>query len=222
MTLTDELLNVDYWHTLYEIEEVNTGQYERGMQKDTYAQRLEALWSWKGLNRSVDFDDIERFLRERKADVHSCLSETPERAVEQLSEFLIEESVLKHPTVVTPAFMLHVGDSENSYSETFPIFDRRVWFAYSYLVKDRVGSESLPDSATTSPKRYGEFCEWFKRLGTTDPQAFERALFVFGGFLKSIPAETIEAKEEYIQSLEEAVTNHPNNPEFAIVNIRSN
>lgn len=131
----------------------------------------------------------------------------------------MDRGALTNRTVVTPAFLLHLGDSgPQAYSPLLPIFDA-CWVAFAYLSGVRTDDESLPVSATASADRFGEFSEFFQKTlpNSLNGRKYEQALFRFGSYVSSLPGDTVAEVHAHLRALEEAVTTSHDRDGFALV-----
>jgi len=184
----------------------STDYHEVLASTESVVERAANLWDWKGLSRGVDFESVRPVLEAQP--IESYLDQGPADAVEALGRDLVAGDALANPTVVAPAFVLHLTDSEHEeYSTRFPIFDARVWTAFVFLTGRRSGTDTLPVGATTSTERYGAFVEFFARTcpDSVDGRTYERALFRFGSYIDSVPADTIDEIDAHLSRLEDAI-----------------
>lgn len=200
-------INVGFWTTLYETAEDDDRQYHDVLAStESVVERAERLWDWKDLSRGVDFESIRPVVESRP--IESYLDRDPADAVETFGHDFVAAGALANPTIVTPVFVLHLADSEHEeYSTRFPIFDARVWTAFVFLTGRRSGTETLPVGATTSTERYGAFVDFFGRTcpDSVDGRIYERALFRFGSYIDSVPAESIDEVGAHLSKLEDAI-----------------
>lgn len=200
-------INVDFWTAFYETSEDPDRTYHEILAAtDDVIERAERLWSWKDLSRGVDFESVRSVLETEP--VASYCEREPAAAVETLGRTLVDAEALSNATVVTPAFILHLADSDvDAYSTRFPIFDASVWTAFAFLTERRSGSDTLPVGATTSASKYGEFVEFFERTIPDDTagRTYERALFRFGSYISSVPESTAGDIRDHLRELETAV-----------------
>ncbi|NIC00933.1 hypothetical protein [Halobacterium sp. R2-5] len=212
-------INVEYWSLQYSAREDDESTYEAAMQSHSAPlERARALWDWKDLSRGVDVEAVTTVVSN---DELAALTERdPSDAVATLSDRLVDRGALANRTVVTPAFLLHLADSgPHAYSPRFPIFDARCWVAFAYLSGDRTGDESLPASATASADRFGEFSEFFQKTlpDSVNGRKYEQALFRFGSYVSSLPADTVDEVDAHLLALEKAVTTSHDRDGFALV-----
>lgn len=117
-----------------------------------------------------------------------------------------------------------MASGPDQYSVEFPIYDRRVWNAYVYLWRTREGGERLYSQASQSVSQYGSFCRKFRET-CPDGKArdYERALFMFGGFIMNLPPKDsptpIETVDEKLEAQENSITNMHTKSGYATVNI---
>ncbi len=218
-------LNVDYWASLYPVYTNYAEQYEEAMNAPRLVDRAEQFWEWKGLNRSIPFESIEPTLSQ--LDEATYITRDPRRAIESLSDHLIDEDVVGSDSFVTAAFLLHLmASGPDQYSVKFPIYDRRVWNAYVYLWELRGEGDRLYSQASQSSAQYAEFCRAFQ--GTCPDgraRAYERALFMFGGFISRIPPKDtptpIERIDEVLEFQEQAVARMRDADGYSLVNLNA-
>ncbi|WP_254523983.1 hypothetical protein [Natrinema caseinilyticum] len=200
-------INVAFWTTFYETaEDPNQTYHDAIAATDDVIERAARLWDWKDLSRGVDFESVRPVLE--TAAVDESLEREPDEAVEALGKTLVESGALANATVVTPAFILHLADSDpDAYSTRFPIFDASVWTAFVFLSERRSGPDPLPVGATTSASKYGEFVDFFGRTLPDDVsgRTYERALFRFGSYIGAVPETEIGEIRTHLNDLEEAV-----------------
>ena len=200
-------LNVEYWALQHSAQQDDNAIYTNAIRNCAdVLERARALWDWKDLSRGVDVDDVtDVFTNDELVEL---LGYGPGDAVGKLADLLVERGALANRTVVTPAFLLHLADSTpEQYSVRFPIFDVRCWVAYVYLTRRRDGEQPLPASATQSPKRFGEFSEFFQRTipEHIDGRRYEQAIFRFGAYISALPFDTISEIDSHLNELENAI-----------------
>lgn len=216
-------LNIDYWSSLYAIYTDYAEQYDDAMSAPSLVERAEKLWAWKGLNRSIPFDDVARVIE--RLDPDDYIDAEPREAIESLSDRLVETDVLEPNSLVTPAFLLHLAASgPNQYSAKFPIYDRRVWNAYVYLWGVRSEGERLYSAASQSTAQYAAFCRTFRRTCPTDrARDYERALFMFGGFIMDLPPKDaptpIATIDDFLERQENAIDRLQRTEGYALADI---
>lgn len=222
--MADPPLNIAYWASLYPVYTDYADEYERAMDAPRLVDRAERFWDWKGLSRSIPFETIAPVLQRLDRDDYITLE--PQPAIETLSEQLLEEGVVDSNSVVTSAFLLHLmASGPDQYSVRFPIYDRRVWNAYVYLWRIRGKGQQLYRQASQSPAQYAEFCHRFQQT-CPDGAArdYERALFMFGGFIMNIPPKDaptpIERIDEVLEYQEQALTRMQNTRNYSLINRR--
>lgn len=219
-------INIDYWASLYSAYTDYAQEYDKAMKKKTHlADRVEYLWEWKGLHRNTTFEQSEIAGVLKQLNQGDYIDREPAEAIESLSDHLNEEGVIKSRSLVTCAFLLHLMKSgPDQYSVKFPIYDRRVWNAYVYLWRVRADGEQLYRQASQSPSQYGAFCRTFRQTCPDSPRDYERALFMFGGFIMDIQSEDgstlIEDIDKKLVSQERALTDMHDTSGYASVNIR--
>lgn len=219
--MSDPPLNIAYWASLYPVYTDYADEYEQAMDATRLVDRAERFWDWKGLNRSIPFETIAPVLKQLDRDDYITLE--PQEAIETLSDYLLEEEVVESSSVVTSAFLLHLmASGPDQYSVSFPIYDRRVWNAYIYLWRIRGKGQQLYRQASQSSAQYAEFCHRFKQTcpdGTA--REYERALFMFGGFVMKIPPKDaptpIERIDEVIKHQEEALLRMQNTRNSSLI-----
>lgn len=214
-------LNVEYWASLYPVYTDYTEAYDAAMEYDDFVDRARALWGWKGLNRSVTFEQVSDVLE--ALDQEAYLTQDPQGAIESLSAVLMNDGPYASQSLVTSAFLLHLMASESGrYSVRFPIYDRRVWNAYVYLWGVRGEGEQLFSQASTSSAQYAEFCREFAE-SCRDAEAcdYERALFMFGRFISKLSPQgtrtSIDRIDETLDNLENALADRGDDPGYALV-----
>lgn len=214
-------INVAFWTTFYETEEDDDRLYHDALaESEDVVDRAAELWDWKDLGRGVDFAGVKPVLEE--TDLGTYLEQEPADAVEALGTRLVDGGAMSNATVVTPAFVLHLTDSNPSdYSLRFPIFDARVWTAFVFLAERRTGDESLPVAATTSATKYGEFVDFFRRTipDEVDGRVYERALFRFGSYISGLPEDRIVDIRTHLESLEDAIEGYSDSSDQYIVSL---
>lgn len=214
-------LNVQYWATRYDAGPDDTAVYDEALRThDDYVSRARALWDWKDLSRGVDFDAVEPVLE--SLDIRTYLNYDQSEAVQTLGERLVAGGALANRTIVTPAFILHLADSDpDNYSVRFPIFDVRCWVAYVFLSGRRTGTDSLPASATTSSKKYGEFCSFFERTkpDQVPGRVYETAIFSFGAYISRLSVETVVGIHDHLAKLEDAVSESTARHSYGLVDL---
>lgn len=222
--MADPPLNIAYWASLYPVYTDYADEYERAMDAPRLVDRAERFWDWKGLSRSIPFETIAPVLQ--RLDREDYITLEPQPAIETLSEQLLEEGVVDSNSVVTSAFLLHLmASGPDQYSVRFPIYDRRVWNAYVYFWRIRGKDQQLYRQASQSPAQYAEFC---RRFQETCPDGaardYERALFMFGGFIMNIPPKDaptpIERIDEVLEYQEQALTRMQNTRNYSLINRR--
>jgi hypothetical protein len=221
--MTQPPLNIEYWASLYPVYTDYAEEYEKGMKHSRFVNRVESLWNWKGLNRSVEFDQIARFLKQLDRDCYTPLP--PEEAIESLSNELQDRGIVNSQSLVTSAFLLHLmASGPGRYSVKFPIYDRRVWNAYVYLWRIRGDGEQLYTQASNSVSQYGAFCEKFSQT-CPDNQSkdYERALFMFGRFIGNLPpkdtATPIKTIDQKLAAQEKALTDMYGTSKYALIDL---
>ncbi|MEY7850120.1 hypothetical protein AB7C87_13080 [Natrarchaeobius sp. A-rgal3] len=216
-------LNVEYWSSLYRVYTDYAEQYSVGIASPRVVDRAEKLWEWKGLNRSIPFEEIAPTIE--GVDWDDYLEERPQDAIESLSDHLVEEDVIGPNGLVTPAFLLHLAASDpDRYSATFPIYDRRVWNAYVYLWRLRDEDGQLYAAASHSTDQYAAFCRAFRRTCPDgDAREYERALFMFGGFIMDLPPNDsptpIATIDDHLERQERAIARREETAGYALVDI---
>lgn len=200
-------INIGFWTEFYRTGEDPDSTYHKALaEHDDVLARAEVLWDWKDLSRGVKFETIRPALETLDMDKYCTMGASD--AVSRLGSRLVETGALANTTVVTPAFILHLAASgPDSYSVEFPIFDARVWVAYTYLKRHRTGEESLPVAATSSATKYGAFVDFFKQTLPTnvDARTYERALFRFGAYIGSLPVGSVGDIDSHLSSLEQSI-----------------
>ncbi len=221
--MTELPLNIEYWASLYDVYTDYAEQYDNAMEQDNLVDRAEHLWDWKGLNRSIDFEDIAPVIEDLDQD--AVLAFDQQGAIETVSQRLIDDGVVASKSLVTSAFLLHlIASGPDQYSAKFPIYDRRVWNAYVYLCRIRESGEQLYTQASQSSSKYGEFCRAFGRSCPDGRERdYERALFMFGGFIMDLTpndSQTPIAKiDKVLQRQEEALINMQQSSGYASVDL---
>lgn len=218
-------LNVEYWASLYPVYTDYADEYEQAMEHSRLVDRVERLWGWKGLNRSIEFDEIVSFLKNLDQDEYIEL--TQEEAIRALSRELQDDDIVNSNSVVTGAFLLHLMASDpGEYSAKYPIYDRRVWNAYVYLWRIRGSGETLYSQASNSFSKYGSFCQRFKDACSGESaRNHERALFMFGRFIESLSPNDnqtpIERIDETLESQENALIDEYDTSNYVLVDLDS-
>lgn len=222
--MTQPPLNIDYWASLYPAYTDYAEGYKKAMEQPELVDRAERLWNWKGLDRSVPFGNIADFLG--RIDQKEYITQDPEESIESLSTVLKREGIVESNSLVTSAFLLHLMASEpDRYSIKYPIYDRRVWNAYVYLWRVRKDGERLYRQASQSPSQYGAFCRKFKRTCPDDRgRDYERALFMLGGFIMSLPPKDaptpISRIDEKLKAQEEVISRAHGELGYSLVDIK--
>lgn len=216
-------LNIEYWASLYPVYTDYAEQYEEAIKHSNLVDRVESLWDWKGLNRSIEFDQISEFLKQLDGEKYTTLN--PEDDIESLSTELQKREIVSSKSLVTSAFLLHLmASSHGQYSTNYPIYDRRVWNAYVYLWRIRGEGEQLYSQASNSATQYGAFCRRFRQTcPDNNARDYERALFMFGRFIANLPSKEsrtpINAIDEKMKAQEKAVTEMYEASEYALIDI---
>lgn len=218
-------INIDYWASLYSAYTDYAQEYDKAMDEACLVDRAEHLWEWKGLNRNTTFEQSEISEVLKQLNQEEYINQEHEEAIESLSDRLNEEGIINSRSLVTCAFLLHLmASGPDRYCVKFPIYDRRVWNAYVYLWRVRGEGEQLYRQASQSPSQYGTFCRTFRQTCPDSPRDYERALFMFGGFIMDIQSEDgstlIEDIDEKLVSQERALTDMHDTSGYASVNIR--
>lgn len=221
--MTEPPLNVAYWASLYSAYTDYADEYTGAMEYTRLVDRAENLWKWKGLNRTIAFERIAPVLEQ--LDREDYITKDHDEAIESLSGYLNDAGVVESKSLVTSAFLLHLMTSgPDRYSAKFPIYDRRVWNAYIYLWRIRGDGEPLYRQASQSPSKYGEFCHKFSQTCPDGKERdYELALFMFGGFIMSLPPKDsptpINTIDEKLESQENALTSMQDTSGYALINI---
>jgi len=216
-------LNVEYWASLYPVYTDYAEDYERGIEHSSFIDRVESLWNWKGLNRSIEFDQIANFLTQIDPDKYT--TSEPEVAIKSLSNELRDRGIVNSKSLVTSAFLLHLMDSESDhYSMKYPIYDRRVWNAHVYLWRIRGAGEQLYSQASNDFSQYSAFCSKFKQTCPENKaRDYERALFMFGRFIGKIPPKDaptpIETIDQKLKAQEKALSDSYEASTYALVDM---
>lgn len=219
--MTEPLLNVDYWASLFSAYTDYAEQYDRAMEYGRLVDRAENLWEWKGLNRTITFGRIAPVIEGLDRDDY--INQIHDKAIESLSGHLNDAGVVESKSLVTSAFLLHLmASGPDRYSTKFPIYDRRVWNAYIYLWRIRGDGELLYRQASQSPSKYSEFCQKFSQTCPDGKERdYERALFMFGGFIMSLPPKDsptpIITIDEKLESQENALTSMQETSGYALI-----
>jgi hypothetical protein len=218
--MPDPPLNIDYWASLYPAFTNYAEQYEDGINFSTMMGRAKHLWGWKGLNRSVPFDQIRPVIEQ--LDWDALLSKDRKAAIETVSSELNEAEVVKTTSLVTSAFLLHLAASDEQYSREYPIYDSRVWNAYVYLWGLRDTGQQLYAQASQDTTNYDKFCTDFAQTcPDKKAQAYERALFIFGRFISNLPpkgsATPIEEIDEHLEKQERSLADKCDGASFILV-----
>lgn len=221
--MSEPPLHIDYWASLYSVYTDYAEQYNEAMRDTRLVNRAESLWGWKGLNRSVPFEKISPTIKQLDRDDY--LGQAPQEAIELLSNRLIEEDVVGSKSLVTSAFLLHLmASGPDQYSSKFPIYDRRVWNAYIYLWRIRTEGEQLYSEASQSTTQYARFCQEFcQTCPNGKAQDYERALFMFGGFIGGLPPKDsptpIKKIDEVLESQEDMLANMQRTSGYALIDL---
>jgi hypothetical protein len=216
-------LNVEYWASLYPVYTDYAAAYDSAMEHTDPVERARSLWEWKGLNRSVAFESIAPVLE--RIEPTEYIDRERRDAIEALSAHLIDQDVVESTSLVTSAFLLHLlASGPEQYSVRFPIYDRRVWNAFVYLWRVRAAGERLYRGASQSTANYDAFCETFRRTCPEDAaREYERALFMFGGFVMDIPPNDsptpIERIDAVLERQEAAVASTQRSSGYGLVNL---
>jgi len=216
-------LNIEYWSSLYPVYTDYVEEYERGMEHSSLIDRVESLWNWKGLNRSIEFERIDQFLKQLDRESYTTLD--PEKAIKSLSNELQDRGIVNSRSLVTSAFLLHLMASDpGHYSVKFPIYDRRVWNAYVYLWRIRGDGQQLYSQASNSVSQYGAFCRKFRQTCPENKaHDYERALFMFGRFIGNLPPKdaptSITTIDQKITAQERALSETYETSKYALIDI---
>lgn len=193
------------------------------MEHSYLVDRVESLWDWKGLNRSIEFDQIAEFLEQLDQEKYTALA--PEEAISSLSTDLQEREIVTTKSLVTSSFLLHLmASGSDQYSTKFPIYDRRVWNAYVYLWRIRGDGEQLYSQASNSAPQYGAFCRKFEETCPDNKaREYEQALFMFGRFIANLPPKEaptpINAIDQKIKVQEKTIVDMYETSKYALVDI---
>jgi len=216
-------LNIEYWSSLYPVYTDYAEEYEKGMEHSRLVDRVETLWNWKGLNRSIGFNRIDQFLTQLDREWYTTLD--PEKAIKSLSDELQDRGIVNSKSLVTSAFLLHLMASEpGQYSVKFPIYDQRVWNAYVYLWRIRGDGEQLYNQASNSVSQYGAFCRKFRQTCPENKaRDYERALFMFGRFIGNLPPKDaptpIRKIDEKMKAQEKALSETYETSKYALIDL---
>jgi hypothetical protein len=216
-------LNIEYWSSLYPVYTDYAEEYESAMEYSSLVDRVESLWNWKGLNRSIEFDRVEQFLKQLDRESYTTLD--PEKAIKSLSNEMQDFEIVNSKSLVTSAFLLHLMASDpGQYSVKFPIYDRRVWNAYVYLWRIRRDGDQLYSQASNSVSQYGAFCSKFRdTCPENKAREYERALFMFGRFIGNLPPKEdptpIKTIDETLKAQEKALTDMYDRSNYALIDI---
>jgi hypothetical protein len=216
-------LNVPYWASMYRVYEENNEQYLQALAEPDLVERARQLWIWKDLSRRIDFADIAPVIAQ--LDMDRYVEQQPSTAVQNVRDRLREEEIISGSGLVTPSFLLHLAASgPNASSVTFPIYDRRVWNAYTYLWGVREGGERLYRAASQNPDQYGEFCRAFREsCPDSDPRQYEQALFMFGGFIMDLGTDekqtAVETIDRVLTEQEQAIEQMQDRTGYAMVDV---
>ncbi|MDQ2054316.1 MULTISPECIES: hypothetical protein [Halobellus] len=217
-------LNIDYWATRYSVYTDYAEQYEEAMSYTCLTDKAEALWEWKGLNRSIPFEEIAPVIDQ--LDRTDYIDQKPQKAIRSLSDYLNDADVVSSKSLVTSAFLLHLmASGPKQYSEKFPIYDRNVWNAYVYLWRIRDKTEKLYSGASQSASRYAEFCEKFRETCPDEKaRKYERALFVFGDFITDLSSRnsrtSIKHIDNILESQEMAIKDMQSTSGYALIDVK--
>lgn len=223
LVVTQPPLNIEYWASLYAVYTDYAEEYEKGIKHSSLVDRAESLWDWKGLNRSIDFDQIAPFLEQLDQDRYT--NRNPEEAIKLLSDELQDRGIVASKSLVTSAFLLHlIASGPEQYSERHPIYDRRVWNAYVYLWRIRGDGRQLYSQASNSVSQYGAFCRKFRQTCPENKaRDYERALFMFGRFIGNLPPKNaptpIKTIDEKLEAQEKALANMYEISEYSLIDI---
>lgn len=221
--MTQPPLNIEYWSSLYPVYTDYAEEYEKAMEHSNLIDRVESLWNWKGLNRSIEFHQIDQFIKQ--LDRKNFITLETEKAIKLLSDELQDRGIVNSKSLVTSAFLLHLMASEPSqYSVNFPIYDRRVWNAYVYLWRIRGDGEQLYSQASNSVSQYGAFCRKFKQTCPEDKaKKYERALFIFGRFISNLPPKNVPTPiskiDQKMKAQEKALSDEYETSKYALIDI---
>lgn len=221
--MPDPPLNVPYWASMYRVYEEDNEQYVQALAEPDLVDRARQLWQWKDLSRRIDFDDVAPVIAQLDMERH--LEQDPPAAVRSIRDQLRDEGVISGSGLVTPSFLLHLAASDpNKSSETFPIYDRRVWNAYVYLWGIRKSGDRLYRAASQSPVQYGEFCRAFREsCPDGNPRRYEQALFMFGGYVMDLGTDekptAVETIDRVLSEQEQAIEQMQKRTGYAMVDV---
>jgi hypothetical protein len=221
--MSDPLLNVPYWASMYRVYEEDNEQYLQALAEPDLVERARQLWKWKDLSRRIAFTDIAPVISQ--LDMDRYVEQRPSTAVRNVSDRLRDEGIISGSGLVTPSFLLHLAASgPNASSATFPIYDRRVWNAYAYLWGIRERGERLYRAASQSPDQYGEFCQAFREsCPDGDPRRYEQALFMLGGFIMDLGTgekpTAVETIDRVLSEQEQAIEQMQDRTGHAMVDV---
>lgn len=187
------------------------------------AEKLEALWRWKTLNRArFALEDLTPYLADAQELIDGIPGSVAEQPLSAVTDAFIElrrrlkttEGPLSPDSrvAVTPQFLLHLVDSDQSYSGRFPILDVMVARAWrTHTAED--SSTTLQGSLTCSRGSYRRLLQYFYERCKTASQIaqLERALFMQGraigyyrenegvyGEIRNVP---VEASRQYLEDI---------------------
>ena len=212
--------NVNRWSNRYPLHYLAT--YNREIQGSP-EESLKGLWRWKTLNRApYELDDLLPFLAEAKGYCERIDATVAEAPLTEVADAFIDlRSSLKSPTgplssssrvMVTPQFLLHLTDSQDSYSGRFPILDVMVARAHRIHTAEDA-SRTLQSGLNGSRDSYIHLIEYFYDNCDTAEQVarLERAMFVQGqavglyhqtqGNTDEIRNVTVETARDYLNEI---------------------
>ncbi len=181
--------DVDFWANRYPLYYLAI--YNREIRRPP-KETLRALWRWKSLHRtSYDPKDVQPFLKEAQRLTNQIDSSIKDSPIKEVTDAFFElRSQLKDKdgplsstsrVAVTPQFLLHLADSQGTYSGRFPILDVMVARSHrTHTSEDE--TKTLQNALTCSRNSYRQLVEYFFDNCNTAEQVatLERALFVQG------------------------------------------
>jgi hypothetical protein len=212
--------DVGFWSRRYPAHYLAV--YNRALGKPP-ADKLTALWRWKTLNRAPYAPrDLIPYLADAQELINGVSGSVAEQPLSAVTDAFVElrrrlkttEGPLSPDSrvAVTPQFLLHLVDSDGSYSGRFPILDVMVARAWrTHTAEDE--STTLQGSLTCSRGSYRRLMQYFYERCETASQIakLERALFMQGraigyyreneGVYDEIRNVPVEASKQYLEDI---------------------
>lgn len=217
-TTIDVEWDVDFWASRYPAGDLAV--YNREFDNSP-KEKLSNLWRWKSLNRAgYEQDKLLDYLDAAK-DLCECVEgKTADSPLDGVTNAFLElrRQLRRGPlsensyATVTPQFLLHLADSEGSYSGRFPILD--IWVARAHRIHTADdASRTLQYGLYTREDPYRELIGYFfdRCENAAEVARLERALFVQGraigryasleGDFESTPQVPVTAARTYLDEI---------------------